>query len=189
MSLLASKHHKDQKKTNCDFSKKCDKEDKDEDNVQEAVVNETKKKIRTAKSEGEFDMLKSILDIDQFERINNVQLMFFGLCQMYSYLLNFERLSKKILMDSFFFSEGSVHRYMLSNGLAKMVNFNRKQVQGDWHKTFRRYVRSCSSLEVIHRHQAICYQRDGVQIKINDQHVDHHTFKNSNVRWFVPSVI
>ena len=48
MSLLASKHHKDQKKTNCDFSKKCDKEDKDEDNVQEAVVNETKKKNKNS---------------------------------------------------------------------------------------------------------------------------------------------
>ena len=53
--------------------------DKDEDNVQEAVVKETKEKenIRTAKSAGEFDMLMSILDIDRFEIINKVQFNFF----------------------------------------------------------------------------------------------------------------
>ena len=46
--------------------------------MQEAVVNETKKEtIKIVKIEREFDMPMSILDIDKFERMNNVQINVF----------------------------------------------------------------------------------------------------------------
>ena len=44
-------------------------------------------------------------------------------------------------------------------------------------------------LDVLHRHQAICYQRDEVQVTIPDADKDQHIFNNINARWFVPRVI
>ena len=69
-----------QKKTKiAPYEGKSDEEDKYDDYVQEAVVNETKKEaIKIVKVEGDFYTPMSILDIDRFERMNNVQINFFS---------------------------------------------------------------------------------------------------------------
>ena len=79
MGLLSSKHQKDTIRSQKTYEGKSDEEDKDKDSVQEAVVNKTKEKetIKIVKSKGEFDMLMRIVDIDRFERLNNVQINVF----------------------------------------------------------------------------------------------------------------
>ena len=52
---------------------------------------------------------------------------------------------------------GSVHHYELINDLAKLVNFIRKRAPRGWNEICLRCFHTCSSLDVLHRHQAICY--------------------------------
>ena len=92
-------------------------------------------------------------------------------------------------MDLLLLSDGSVHYFVLINDLIKLVNFIRKRAPKDMNEICLRCFYTCSSLEVLHRHRAICYQRGGVQITILDADNDQHIFKNIKARWFVPRVL
>ena len=107
------------------YEGKSDEEDKDEDNVQEVVVNEEKKEtIKIVKTEGEFDMPMSNLDIERFERMNNVQINVFRYLSDKLIPVPF---AETFVMDLFLLSDRSVLHYLLINDLAKLINFIRKR--------------------------------------------------------------
>ena len=92
-------------------------------------------------------------------------------------------------MDLLLLSHGSVHHYKRIKNLAKLVNSIPKRAPGDRTEICQRCFQTCSSLNVLHRHQAICYQREEVQISMPDAENNHCIFRNINARWFVPRVV
>ena len=159
--------------------------------MQEVVVNKTKtEEIKIVKFEQKFDMPMSILDIDQFKRMNKFQIHNFRyLSDELIPVLTSKQLQKTFVMDLLLLSDGSVHAYVLINDQAKLVTFIQKRTPRDRNEICWRCFHTCSSLNVLNRHQAICYQRDGVQITMPDVDNDQHIFKNINACWYVLCVI
>ena len=159
--------------------------------MQETVVNETKKEtIKIVKIEREFDMPMSILDIDQFERMKNVPINSFRYLSDELIPVRISKeLQKTLVMDLFLLSNRSQQHYVLINDLAKLANLIQKQDPNDRLEICQRRFHTCSSLDLLHRRQAICYQRDGVQLSMPDADNDQQIFKNIKARGFFPRVI
>ena len=86
-------------------------------------------------------------------------------------------------------SDGSAYHYVLINNLTKLVNFILKRAPRDRNEICRNCFHTCTSNDVLRRHQEICYRKDGIEITMPGLVNDRHVFKNFGVRSFVPRIL
>ena len=92
-------------------------------------------------------------------------------------------------MDLLLLSDGSAYHYVLINDLTKLVNFIRKRAPRNRNETCRNCFHTCTSNDILRRHQEICYRQDGIEITMPGPDNDRHVFKNFGARSFVPRIV
>ncbi|XP_063726649.1 uncharacterized protein LOC134854357 [Symsagittifera roscoffensis] len=92
-------------------------------------------------------------------------------------------------MDLLLLSDGSAYHYVLINDLTKLVNFIRKRAPRDRNEICRNCFHTCTSNDILRRHQEICNRQDGIEITMPGPDNDRHVFKNFGARSFVPRIV
>ena len=92
-------------------------------------------------------------------------------------------------MDLLLLSDGSAYHYVLINDLTKLVYFIRKRAPHDRNEICRNCSHTCTSNDILRRHQEICYRQDGIEITMPGPDNDRHKFKNFCARLFVPRIV